>query len=132
MKTHKAILLLIFTGLFQVSISQPLMHTDTISAIEASKKIGQYVIVKAIVVSTFFGEKLQGQPTYLNLDQKFPDNPMTVIIYSDQLKKLNINASDYEGKTIVVKGKMYLIPYENSKKKPCIKIYKKDQIKIVD
>ena len=132
MKNNKPILLLIFIGLFHVSFSQTLTQFDTISANEASKRIGQYVIVKAKVVTTFFGEKLQGQPTYLNLDQKFPDNPMTVIILNDQLKKLKINASDYEGKTIIVKGKMYLLPYENSKKKPCIKIYNKDQIKIVE
>lgn len=129
MNTFKTILILLLIVFFQRTIAQT--NLDTITALKASKLVGQQVIVKAKVATVFYAEKLVGKPTYLNLDKNFPNNPMAVLIYQAELTKLKINANDYKGKTIIVKGKVIEIPYENGKK-PCIKIYNKNQIKIIE
>jgi hypothetical protein len=115
---------------FVFVMGQETPKTDTIISSKAAILIGQKVIVRAKVATTYFGPKLIGQPNYLNLDKPFPDNPMVVIIYNNDLKKLKLNLSDYKGKTIVVKGKMEEIDYEYGKK-PCIKIMNKEQIAIL-
>jgi hypothetical protein len=102
-----------------------------ISASEAPNYIDKEVKVKAKVISTFFSEKSKGKPTYLNLDKKFPDNPMTVVIYESKLKELKINPKDYEGKTIIVKGKIKLRESASGKKYSII-INNQKQIEIVD
>jgi hypothetical protein len=102
-----------------------------ISASEAPNYIDKEVKVKAKVISTFFSEKSKGKPTYLNLDKKFPDNPMTVVIFESKLKELKINPKDYEGKTIIVKGKIKLRESASGKKYSII-INNQKQIEIVD
>lgn len=129
MNTFKTILILLLIVLFQRTIAQTKL--DTITAFKASKLIGQQVIVKAKVATVYYAEKLNGKPTYFNLDKKFPNNPMAVIINQTELTKLKINANDYKGKTIIVKGKVIEVPYENGKKS-CLKIYNNSQIKIID
>ena len=82
----------------------------------------------------FFAENSTGSPTFLNLEEGFPNNPIAVIIFENVLNKLKINAQQYINKTIIVKGKM--IEYTDEKnpyeKKPSIIISSNDQIKIVD
>jgi exonuclease VII large subunit len=102
-----------------------------ISASEAPNYIDKEVKVKAKVISTFFSEKSKGKPTYLNLDKKFPDNPMTVVIFESKLKELKINPKNYEGKTIIVKGKIKLWASASGKKYSII-INNQKQIEIVD
>lgn len=102
-----------------------------ISASEAPNYIDKEVKVKAKVISTFFSEKSKGKPTYLNLDKKFPDNPMTVVIFESKLKELKINPKNYEGKTIIVKGKIKLRESASGKKYSII-INNQKQIEIVD
>jgi len=132
MKTHKTILLLISLFIFQFAIGQT--NLDTITATIATQRIGQDVIVKGNVVTVFYAKNSNGKPTFLNLDKAFPDNPIVVIIFEKELKKLNINAQQYNNKKIIVKGKMGLYkdeekPYED---KPSIIIKSLDQIKIVE
>lgn len=122
-------MILLFLTLFLNVIDQT--KQDTIAASETARHISQQAIVKAKVVTVFYAEKVQGKPTYLNLKKKFPNNPMAVVIYKEDLTKLKINANDYKGKTIIVKRKMIEVPYENGKK-PCIRIYNSNQIKVVN
>ncbi len=133
-KIYKTILTLLFTAFLQLAFGQTQNPLDTITALEASQRIGQQVIVKGKVISTFYATNSNGKPTFLNLDKDFPNNPIVVIIFENELKKLNINAQIYKGKTVIVKGKMELYRDEEkpNKNKPNIKIYSIDQIKIVN
>lgn len=132
MKTNFLILALIFICLTQLAIGQ--IHTDTITAAEASQLIGEQVIIKAKVASVFYAKSSSGSPTFLNLDKTFPDNPIAVVIFEKELKKLKINAQLYKSKTIIVTGKVGLYKDEEkpNKNKPSIVISSKDQIKVVD
>lgn len=127
MKTTILTLALIYTGFSQLVIGQT--KSNTITAEEASKLIGEEVTIRAKVASVFYAESSSGSPTFLNLDKNFPDNPIVVVIFEKELKELKINAQLYKGKTIVVKGKVGLYKEEN---KPSIVIDRKDQIKIAE
>lgn len=107
---------------------------DTITSIDAAQRIGHDVIVKGYVATVFYARNSTGKPTFLNLEEAFPNNPIVVIIFENDLNKLKINAQQYANKTIIVKGKMIEYKDEESpyEEKPSIIIYSNDQIKIVD
>lgn len=127
MKTTILTLALIYTGFSQLVIGQT--QPNTITAAEASRLIGEEVTIKAKVASVFYAKSSSGSPTFLNLDKNFPDNPIAVVIFEKELKKLKINTQFYKGKTIIVTGKVVVYKDEN---KPSIVIYNKDQIKVVN
>lgn len=123
-------LLLMFSSLI---FAQKKSAKDTITAEAASKKIGEEVIIKANVVTVFYAKSSTGKPTFLNLNQPFPNNPIAVIIFENDLKKLNLNAQQYLGKKIIVKGNVHYYkdeekPYKN---KASITIYNKEQLVIL-
>lgn len=106
---------------------------DTISAYLAADKIGEEVIIKAKVVTVFYAKNSTGKPTFLNLEQPFPNNPIAVIIFENDLVKLNIDAQIYIGKTILIKGEVKLYKDEEKpyKDKASITIYNKNQLIIL-
>jgi DNA/RNA endonuclease YhcR with UshA esterase domain len=134
MKVKTIILYTLLLGFSKIGFSgiQPL--ADTVTAIEASEKIGEMVIVKAKVVTVFYAKNSTGKPTFLNLVYPFPDNPIAVIIFEDDLKRLKIDAQIYKGKTIIVKGKVkyYKDEEEPYNDKASITIYNKNQLEILE
>lgn len=118
----------------QSATAQTLQKTDTISAFAAAELVGQEVIIKGPVITVFFAKSSTGSPTFLNLEKPFPNNPVAIIIFENKREELGINAQDYKGKTVVVKGLVRRYkdeekPYEY---KPSITIYSKDQLTIVN
>lgn len=126
---NKQFFLIIFT-LFLTSFSQITQQKNPITAEEAAKKIGQEVVIKAKVVTVFYAKNSTGKPTFLNLVKPFPDNPIAIIIFENELKKLNINAVEYVEKTVIVKGivKYYKDEEKPYKNKASITIYDKKQL----
>lgn len=129
---HKATLLIISLLCHHYLFSQA--PKDTITAYVAAEKISEEVIIKAKVVTVFYAKNSTGSPTFLNLEQPFPDNPIAVIIFEDDLQKLNIDAQIYRGKTILVKGivKLYRDEEKPYKDKPSITIFSKEQLIILN
>lgn len=119
--------------ILQFFIVQNSVSTDIISAKMAASKIGDTVVIKAKVVTVFYAKNSTGKPTFLNLVKPFPDNPIAIIIFENELKKLNINATDYVGKTVIVKGivKYYKDEEKPYKNKASITIYDKNQLVII-
>ena len=54
---------------------------DTINAFEAAQRIDHDVIVKGYVATVFYAKNSSGKPTFLNLEEAFPNNPIAVIIF---------------------------------------------------
>jgi hypothetical protein len=125
-------LFFLLTGFLNLAFTQNLKLIDTISAEMAATKIGEEVIIKAKVVTVFYAKNSTGKPTFFNLVKPFPDNPIAIIIFENELKKLNINAADYVGKTVLVKGivKYYKDEEKPFKNKASITIYNKKQLVI--
>ena len=130
MNKNFLILFFLWTGFFNLAYTQNLKLIDTISAEMAASKVGEEVMIKAKVVTVFFAKNSTGKPTFLNLVKPFPDNPIAIIIFENELKKLNINAVEYVEKTVIVKGivKYYKDEEKPYKNKASITIYDKKQL----
>ena len=130
MNKNFLILFFLWTGFLNLAYTQNLKLIDTISAEMAASKVGEEVMIKAKVVTVFFAKNSTGKPTFLNLVKPFPDNPIAIIIFENELKKLNINAIEYIGKTVIVKGivKYYKDEEKPYKNKGSITIYDKKQL----
>jgi hypothetical protein len=64
-----------------------LAQTDKITAAEAKDHVGETRTVCGKVTSTHFASKSKGEPTFLNLDEPYPKEVFTIIIWgSDRAK----------------------------------------------
>lgn len=96
----KKTIITLFFGLYTLSI---FAQTDTLIAEQAKTMINKEVIVKANVAGTRLFDK-DGKKTFLiNLDKRFPQSPLTVVLYDKAYKELNLQY-ELEEKDIVVKG----------------------------
>lgn len=110
------------------SLASPLKGAF-LTAEAATKEINKIVTVKGKVVSIYYAKDLKDHPIFLNLNQKFPNNPMAIVIQNED-KEAFYNISRYEGREIIVEGKMTLWDYEYGQK-PVIIISKPEQIQIL-
>lgn len=58
-----------------------------ISAAEAKEHIGREATVCGVVVSARYAASIRGQPTFLNLDKPYPNQPFTVVIWGQHRAK---------------------------------------------
>lgn len=78
-----------------------------INTLQAKDYIGKEACVCGKVVSTKYVENNKSNPTYINLDMKFPDQVFTVIIYGNDRGNFSYPPEDFlKGKTICVKGQV--------------------------
>lgn len=102
---------------------------DILSPEAAVKETDKIVKVRGKVVSIFYAKEIQNHPIFLNLNQKFPNNPMAIVIQNED-KEAFYNISRYEGREIIVEGKITLWDYEYGQK-PVIIVSKPEQIQIL-
>jgi DNA/RNA endonuclease YhcR with UshA esterase domain len=99
---------------------------QSISPADAKKYEGEKKIVCGMVVGATHAIRTKGQPTFLNLDQPYPNEIFTVLIWGSDRKKFgNPPEAFYKGKTICVTGKI-----KSYKGKPQIVVNAPAQIKI--
>ncbi|HOU46632.1 MAG TPA: DNA/RNA non-specific endonuclease [Chitinophagales bacterium] len=111
--------------------SQPII-TDygkgKISAYQAKDFIGKETCVCGKVVSTKFVDNGKSNPTYINLDKKYPDQVFTLMIFGQDRANFSYQPEDFlKGKTICVKGRV-----EEYKGSPQIIANKEKQLEIVN
>lgn len=98
-----------------------------INAEQAKEFIGKESCVCGKVVSTKFVENGKANPTYINLDKKYPDQVFTLMIFGQDRTNFSYEPDVFlKGKTICVKGKI-----EEYKGSPQIIASKEKQIEIV-
>lgn len=112
-----------------VTIKETRVLNEVLSPEEAAKQINKIVKVKGKVVTVYYAKDQKDHPIFLNLNQKFPNNPMAIVIQNED-KDAFYNISRYEGREIIVEGKMTLWDYEYGQK-PVIIISKPEQIQIL-
>ncbi len=82
-------------------------QTDTLTAEQAKTMVNKEVIVKAMVSGARLFDK-DGNKTFLiNLDKRYPQSPLTVVLYDKAYKELNLQY-ELQEKDIVVKGTVTL------------------------
>jgi len=81
------------------------LAADTVSPAEASQFIGQKATVYGTVASATFASRTKGQPTFLNLDEPYPRQIFTIVIWGSDRRFFN-NAPEvlYRGKKVCVTG----------------------------
>jgi hypothetical protein len=99
---------------------------NTITPADADKYVGQKATVCGIVASATFSSRTKGQPTFLKLDQPYPRQIFTVVIWGKDRgyfsRPLEVA---YRGKRICVTGIVELY-----KGKPEIIVHGPQQISI--
>lgn len=102
---------------------------DCITATEAAKHIGETVKVQAKIAHIYTGMLGNSSVMYFNLEKKFPQNPLAIRIEPENQGKFK-DKQKYDGKTIIVTGKVYLQENEYSPK-PCIRVENPTEIEIL-
>jgi hypothetical protein len=95
--------LLIFA--LSVCASASIAQQEYVNPIDAHKFIGMEKTVCGTVASTTYAIRTKGRPTFLNLDQPYPNQIFTVLIWgSDRNKFKNPPETFFRGKRICVTG----------------------------
>jgi len=93
---------------------------------DAENYVGKEKTVCGMVASATYARRTKDQPTFLNLDQAYPNQIFTVVIWgSDRKNFSNSPETFYKGKTICVTGKI-----ESYKGKPEMIVRHANQITI--
>jgi len=105
-------------------VAPSVAQQEYINPIDAPKFIGMEKTVCGTVASATYAVRTKGRPTFLNLDQPYPKQIFTVVIWgSDRNKFQNPPESFFRGKRICVTGII-----EEFRGKPEIIVRSPDQI----
>lgn len=77
-----------------------------LTANDAKNHVGENQTVCGKVVSTRYAISSKGQPTFLNLDEPYPKEIFTILIWGDNRSKFGMPESDYRDKNVCVTGKI--------------------------
>jgi hypothetical protein len=81
-------------------------QTGHVTAAEAKNHIGEKATVCGKVVSTHFAPSSKGQPTFLNLDEPYPKEIFTILIWGSERPKFGQPEETYRDKGVCVTGKI--------------------------
>jgi DNA/RNA endonuclease YhcR with UshA esterase domain len=101
MRTLK-LLGLVFICFAASSLAQP--QTKSITAAEAKNHVGEKATVCGSVVSTHYAARTKGSPTFLNLDEPYPKEIFTILIWGSDRPKFGEPEVKYENKKVCVTG----------------------------
>lgn len=87
-----------------LSLPSLLVGQTKIPATEAKKHVGERATVCGDVVSTHYAARTKGNPTFLNLDQPYPNQIFTILIWGRDRAKFGDPESKYGNKRICVTG----------------------------
>ncbi|MGA2336748.1 MAG: hypothetical protein ABSG08_15380 [Terriglobales bacterium] len=103
-----------------------LVHAQSsISAAEAKNHVGEKTTVCGDVASAHYAARSRGNPTFINLDQPYPNQIFTVLIWGSDRPKFGDPEGAYRDKHICVTGKI-----SDYKGVPEIIAYEPSQIKV--
>lgn len=77
-----------------------------IMAREAKDHVGETETVCGKVVSTRYAVGSKGQPTFLNLDEPYPKEIFTILIWGENRSKFATPESKYRDENVCVTGKI--------------------------
>lgn len=92
--------------LFGLTFAVCLFGQKKLTPSQAKEHFGETASVCGEVMSTRYAASSKGQPTFLNLDQPYPNQIFTAVIWGDNRGKFGKPEDDYKGKQICVSGKI--------------------------
>ena len=89
-------------------LTVPCVHAQTkrITAAEAKDHIGDRATVCGKVASTHYAKSSRGEPTFLNLDEPYPKEIFTILIWGSDRGKFGTPESEYKSLQVCVTGKI--------------------------
>jgi hypothetical protein len=81
-------------------------QTTKITAAEAKDHVGETRTVCGKVASTHFASSSKGQPTFLNLDEPYPKEDFTILIWGSDRAKFGAPETKYKDAKVCVTGKI--------------------------
>ena len=115
---------ILFIFAFLVCASDSIAQQEYVNPIDAHKYTGMEKTVCGTVASATYAVRSRGRPTFLNLDQPYPKQIFTVLIWgSDRNKFKNPPETFFKGKRICATGII-----ESYRGKPEIVVRGPDQI----
>ena len=75
-----------------------------ISSLQARNHIGEYSKVCGMVASTHFANRSRGAPTFINLDQPYPDQVFTAVNWVEDRAKFGSPEQRFAGREICASG----------------------------
>ena len=79
-------------------------QTGHIAATEAKNHVGERATVCGNVVSTHYAARSKGSPTFLNLDEPYPREVFTILIWGSDRPKFGDPEAKYGDKRVCVTG----------------------------
>jgi hypothetical protein len=95
--TYLALLLIVVSASAQ---------SKKITAAEAKNHVGETQTVCGKVVSTHYATSSKGQPTFLNLDEPYPKEVFTILIWGSERAKFGKPEEKYRNNRVCVTGKI--------------------------
>jgi micrococcal nuclease len=86
--------------------TSPLLRAQAghLTATEAKNHVGERATVCGQVVSTHYAARTKGSPTFLNLDEPYPRQIFTILIWGSDRAKFGDPESKYGNKKVRVTG----------------------------
>jgi hypothetical protein len=81
-------------------------QTNKITAVEAKDHVRETRTVCGKVASEHFASKSKGQPTFLNLDEPYPKEVFTILIWGTDRAKFGTPETRYKDASVCVTGKI--------------------------
>lgn len=103
MKRLRSIVVLAFCLLV---ISSLHAQTRKLTAAEAKDHVGDRATVCGKVVTTHYAKSSKGEPTFLNLDEPYPREVFTILIWGSDREKFGSPEIEYKGLRVCVTGKI--------------------------
>jgi hypothetical protein len=75
-----------------------------ISSLQARNHIGEYSKVCGLVASTHFANRSRGAPTFINLDQPYPNQVFSAVIWIEDRRKFGSPEQRFADREICVSG----------------------------
>jgi hypothetical protein len=81
---------------------------NSIQAKEARNHVGEDATVCGVVASAHYAASSRGRPTFINLDQPYPNQIFTIVIWEEDRAKFGNPEERYNDKNICVTGTITL------------------------
>jgi len=91
-----------------VGFALPSLAADSIAPADAINHVGQHACVCGKVVSSKYAQASRCSPTFLNLDQPYPNQVFTAVIWGDARPKFKPVPEQLQGHSICVSGSITL------------------------
>ncbi|MFZ1974608.1 MAG: hypothetical protein WAU89_17315 [Candidatus Acidiferrales bacterium] len=102
----KRLRLALLAALCLVAIPNLPAQTKKITTAEAKNHIGERATVCGKVASSHYAKSSKGEPTFLNLDEPYPKEVFTILIWGSDREKFGTPESEYKGLQVCVTGKI--------------------------